>query len=102
MRVDENGLRQLHFVQALIVCDVLRRCFRVAGHVDEDVGCAGGDEVRSESPDQALNDVRQDARHAQGELEVSESVDEISGTSREADFRDDDADVWNDDEEDDE
>ena len=84
MRVDENRIRELHFIQALVIRDVLRRGLGVTRHVDEHVWRAEVDEMRPQPSDETLDDVRQDARHAQRELEVSESVDEISGAARDA------------------
>ena len=45
MRVDENGFRKSHFIQAFIVGDIFGGGFGVASHVDEDIRGAGGDEV---------------------------------------------------------
>ena len=103
MSIDENGVRESHFVQAFVIRDVFGSHLRVARHVDENVGSAYGDEVWSQSADQALDHVRQDARHAEGQLEMAEDECELDGASGSvAKFGDDDPDIRNHDEEDDE
>ena len=103
MSIKENGVRESHFVQTFVIRDVFGGHLRVARHVDENVGSAYGDEVRSQSADEALDHVRQDARHAECQLEVAEDECELDGAGRGvAKFGDDDADVRNHNEEDDE
>ena len=64
MSVDENRRGLLHLVEAFVIGDVLGGGLRVARHVDEDVRGAEGDEMRTQSSDETLDHVRQDARHA--------------------------------------
>ena len=100
--IDENRVRQLHLVETFVIRDVFERGLRVASHVDEHVRRAADDKVRSQTSDQALDHVRQDARHTETEFEVTQDVDEVDGAASPAEFGDDEGDVGNDDEEDDE